>query len=98
MNRSITTGLALLLLLTQPLTAREIRTFTNKEGKQIEAELLDLRDRKVRLMVNRRPFDAPLESLSEEDQTLLKECDLKRQGKEDELYYSELIFQDDFEK
>lgn len=78
--------------------AREFRTFTNTEGKKIEAELLDLRDGKVRLMVNRRPFDVPVENLSAEDQEFLKEWDLKRKGKEDELYYTETIFEDSFDK
>jgi hypothetical protein len=78
--------------------AREIRTFTNNSGKKIEAELLDLKDGKVRLMVNRKPFDVPVETLSAEDQEFLKTWDLKRQGKEDELYYSEVVFEDDFEK
>lgn len=78
--------------------AREIRTFTNNSGKKIEAELLDVKDGKVRLMVNRKPFDVPVETLSAEDQEFLKTWDLKRQGKEDELYYSEVVFEDDFEK
>lgn len=78
--------------------AREVRTFTNNAGKKIEAELVDVRDGKARLMVNRKPFDVPVETLSAEDQEFLKTWDLKRQGKEDELYYSEVIFEDDFEK
>jgi len=80
------------------LETREIRTFTNSAGIKIEAELIDVKDGKARLIVNRKPFDVPVESLSSEDQEFLKTWDLKRQGKEDELYYSEVIFQDDFEK
>jgi hypothetical protein len=78
--------------------AREIRIFTNNSGKKIEAELLYLTEGKVRLMVNRKPFDVPVETLSAEDQEFLKAWDLKRQGRGDELYYSELVFEDDFEK
>ena len=78
--------------------AREIRIFTNNSGKKIEAELLDLTEGKVRLMVNRKPFDVPVETLSAEDQEFLKAWDLKRQGRGDELYYSEVVFEDDFEK
>ena len=78
--------------------AREIRIFTNNSGKKIEAELLDLTEGKVRLMVNRKPFDVPVETLSAEDQEFLKAWDLKRQGRGDELYYGELVFEDDFEK
>ncbi|MCB1206101.1 MAG: hypothetical protein KDN18_17705, partial [Verrucomicrobiae bacterium] len=91
-------SLILPLLLAVSSPAREMRTFTNKAGKEIEAELLDVRDGKARLMVNRKPFDVPVETLSDEDQQFLKEWDLKRQGKEDELYYSEVIYEDDFEK
>ena len=91
-------SLILPLLLAVSSPAREMRTFTNKAGKEIEAELLDVRDGKARLMVNRKPFDVPVETLSDEDQQFLKEWDLKRQGREDELYYSEVIYEDDFEK
>jgi len=87
-----------LLFDSPPAVAREIRTFTNNAGKKIEAELLDLRDGKARLMINRQVFEVPVETLSAEDQEFLKTWDLKRQGKEEELYYSELVFQDDFEK
>ncbi len=98
MNAKLPALLLIALALAVSAAAREVRTFTNAEGRQIEAELIDLRDGKVRLMVNRRPFDVPVESLSAEDQEFLREWDLKRQGKEDELHYAELIFQDDFEK
>lgn len=98
MNAKLLALSFLALLLSAATPAREFRTFTNAEGKQIEAELLDLRDGRVRLMVNRRPFDVPLESLSAEDQEFIKEWDLKRQGKEDELHYRELIFEDNFDK
>lgn len=78
--------------------ASEVRTFTNAAGKKIEAELLDVKDGKARLIVKRKPFDVPIESLSAEDQEFIKAWDLKRQGKEDELYYGELVFEDHFDK
>jgi hypothetical protein len=80
------------------LETREVRTFTNSAGKKIEAELVDVKDGKARLMVNRKPFDVPVDSLSAEDQEFIKAWDLKRQGKDDELYYSELVFEDHFDK
>jgi len=79
------------------LETREVRTFTNSAGKKIEAELIDVKEGKARLMVNRKPFDVPVDSLSAEDQEFIKAWDLKRQGKDDELYYSELVFEDHFE-
>lgn len=81
-----------------PAAARDIRTFTNLEGVTIEAELLDLRDGKVKLMKDRRVFEIPIETLSAADRESLERWDLERQGRTDELYYSELIFEDDFEK
>ncbi len=80
------------------LETREVRTFTNSAGKKIEAELIDVKDGKARLMVNRKSFDVPVETLSAEDQEFIKAWDLKRQGKDDELYYSELVFEDHFDK
>lgn len=81
--------------------AREIHTFTNLEGKKIEAELLEMKDGKIRIMANRRVFEVPVETLSEEDRAWLKEWDSKRgpgEGGAEAVYYSELIFEDDFSK
>lgn len=78
-------------------SARELRTFTNKAGKKIEAELLDVQEGKVRLRVNRQVFDIPVETLSAEDQEFLAQWNLERKGDTEEAYYSELIFEDDFE-
>lgn len=75
---------------------RVVRDFTNQEGKTIQGEVLDLRDGKVRLRVSGRVYEVPVETLSEADRTWLNEWDLKRQGKDEELYYSEVIFEDDF--
>jgi hypothetical protein len=87
-------GVAILAL---PLQARDFRDFTNLDGKTIHAELLDLKDGKVRIRTqNGRVFDVPVETLSEADRTFLTEWDAKRRGAEEELYYSEVIFQDDF--
>lgn len=84
--------------------AREIRTFTNLQGKKIEAELLDMKDGKIRIMSNRKIFEVPVETLSPEDREWLAEWDAQREpGKlgsdeKKESYYTELIFEDDFEK
>ncbi len=77
-------------------SAREFRDFTNKAGKTIKAELLDLQDGKVKIRANGRVFDVPVTDLSEADQTFLTEWDLKRKGDEESLYYSEVVFEDDF--
>lgn len=86
----------LCVLLVDPLRAREIREFTNQDGRKIEAELVDLADGTVRLRMYGKIYEVPIETLSEEDRKFLHYWDLKRQGKEEELYYSEVIFEDDF--
>lgn len=96
-------ALAVAALLTLPaLSAREVRTFTNADGKKIEAELLDVRDGKARIMANRRVFEVPVTSLSAEDQEYLKEWSANKGGGDadtkTESEYDELLFQDDFEK
>lgn len=89
-------------LIAPALTAREMRTFTNADGKKIDAELLDVRDGKVRIMANRKVFDVPVDTLSAEDQEFLKEWSAKNGSGDDKKEaaseYDELIFQDDFEK
>ena len=92
--------LACFVLTLQLSFAREVRTFTNQDGKSIEAEVLDLRDGKIRIMANRKTFEVPVETLSAEDQEWIKEWDAKRLGgteKKDESAYTELIFADDFD-
>lgn len=76
--------------------AREFRDFTNLAGKKIHGELLDVRDGKVRIRAKGQVYDISLETLSKEDQTFLYEWDLKRKGEEEQLYYKEVIFEDDF--
>lgn len=94
MKQSLTVLLISLFL--SGAAVAEIRDFTNKDGKTIQGELVDLRDGKVRLRVSGRIYDVPVETLSAGDQTWLNEWDLKRQGKDEELYFSETIFEDDF--
>jgi len=94
---------ALFGLTLQYTEARERRTLTNADGKKIEAELLSMKDGKVRIMANRRVFEVPVESLSKEDQEFLatwKPAGLGN-GEADEAeesFYTELIFEDDFSK
>jgi hypothetical protein len=81
--------------------AGEMRTLTNADGKKIEAELLGVKEGKVRIMANRRVFEVPVASLSKEDQEFLATWKpLGSIGEEEEevSYYTELIFQDDFSK
>ncbi len=88
--------LGLVSLFALPLAAREFRDFTDVKGRTINAELLDLQDGKVKIRTQGQVFEIPLETLSENDQTWLAEWDAKRQGNEEDLYYSEEIFADDF--
>jgi len=76
--------------------ARDFRELTNLEGKKIKAELLDLKDGKLKIRANSRVFEVPLDKLSQVDQAFLVEWDAKRKGTEDDLYYKELVFEDDF--
>lgn len=86
----------LISLLVSKGASREIREFTNQNGKKIEAELVDLDGGMVKLRMYGRIYEVPIESLSEEDRKFLHYWDLKKQGREDELYYSEVVFEDDF--
>ncbi|MEM1441207.1 MAG: hypothetical protein AAGF67_02625, partial [Verrucomicrobiota bacterium] len=87
---------SLCLFLSTLSIAREIREFTNQDGKKIEAELVDLKEGTVRLRMSGQIYEVPIKSLSEDDQKFLQYWDLKRQGKEEDLYYSDVIFQDNF--
>lgn len=86
----------LLLVCSVSLNAREFRDFTSTDGKTIHAELLDLKEGTVKIRANGKIFEVPVNRLSEADQTFLTEWDAKRNGNEESLYYSELIFEDDF--
>ena len=102
MKISLTLLLALIGLLSLQLTvAGEMRTLTNADGKKIEAELIGIKNGKVRIMANRRVFEVPVESLSKEDQEFLatwKPVGSVGEEEEKETYYTELIFEDDFSK
>jgi len=102
MKISLTLLLALIGLSSLQLTvAGEMRTLTNADGKKIEAELIGIKNGKVRIMANRRVFEVPVESLSKEDQEFLatwKPVGSVGEEEEKETYYAELIFEDDFSK
>ncbi len=87
---------AIALAITVAADARDFRDFTNKSGATIHAELLDMQDGVVKIRTKGNVFEVPVDSLSDEDQTWLNEWDLKRKGNEETLYYSEVIFEDDF--
>lgn len=76
--------------------ARDLRELTNLAGKKIKAELLDLQEGSLKIRANSRVFEVPVNKLSEADQSFLKEWDTRRRGDEKQLYYSELLFKDDF--
>jgi len=89
--------IALIMVMTlQVAGARDFRELTNLEGRKIKAELLDLKEGKLKIRANSRVFEVPLDKLSEQDQTFLVEWDAKRKGNEDDLYYKDLVFKDDF--
>ncbi len=104
MKLSPTLLVALFGLTLQYTEAREMRTLTNADGKKIEAELISMKDGKVRIMANRRVFEVPVASLSKEDQEFLASWKPAgsegEEGEEGEVasYYTELIFEDDFSK
>ncbi|MAS97287.1 MAG: hypothetical protein CMO55_29190 [Verrucomicrobiales bacterium] len=76
--------------------AREFRTITNSAGVSIEAEILDYSEGTLKIRSQRKVFEIPVDTLSQADQDWIAEWDAKRQGKEEDLYYSEVIFEDDF--
>jgi hypothetical protein len=86
----------MVMLVTVTAQARDFRDFTNKSGTTIHAELLDMQDGVVKIRTKGQVFDIPLATLSDEDQKWLTEWDLKLKGNEETLYYSEVIFEDDF--
>ena len=77
--------------------ARDFRDLTNLEGKTIKAELLDLtQDGIVKVNVNLRPFEIPLNQLSTEDQAWIKAWNSKRKTGAQESLFTREIFADDF--
>jgi hypothetical protein len=77
--------------------ARDFRDLTNLEGKTIKAELLDLtQDGIVKVNVNLRPFEIPLNQLSTEDQAWIKAWNSKRKTGAQESLFTREIFVDDF--
>lgn len=100
---SFFTGCLLVLLSSLSSDARESRTFTNLQGKKIEAELIDVKDGKVRLLFNRKTVEVPLDTLSAEDQAWLAEQSSKpalgadeEKGGDAASEYTEVMFTDDF--
>ena len=88
--------LAVALFATTIASANDYREFTNSEGVKINAEVLDLKDGIVQIRRGGTNYDVPVANLSAEDQEWLKAWDMKRQGLEDEIPYTELVFEDDF--
>lgn len=58
----------------------EARAFTNKAGKTINAELLDIKGEKVQLKVGRKTFLVPIVSLSEADQAYIENWEMEKQA------------------
>ena len=89
-------GAFLLLAISVSLSAREFRDLTNANGATIHAEILELNGETLKIRTNGKVFDVPVASLSEADQSWITEWDAKQRGAEEELYYSEVVFEDDF--
>jgi len=85
-----------LVFLAFSVTARDFRDLTNESGATIHAEIIDFEGGMLKIRTNGKNFDVPVASLSGADQAWITEWDAKRRGAEDELYYSETIFEDDF--
>ncbi|BCX48006.1 hypothetical protein HAHE_19140 [Haloferula helveola] len=76
----------LVLLLGASFSMAEPRTFTNTEGQTVEAELVAVRDGAAVLqLANRSIAKVPLTSLSEADQTFVKEWWEKNKNKLDPM-------------
>ncbi len=89
----------LTLLILQPIHAREFRDLTNSEGNKIKAELLDLRDQKLKIRFKGRVFELPMDKLSQEDQIFVAKWQANRnEGKSETENPSDMetIFEDDF--
>lgn len=86
----------LAVALTTVVQARDFRDLTNKSGATIQAEILDMNEGVVKIRAKGQVHEVPLDTLSDEDQKWLTEWDLKRKGNGETLYYSEVIFEDDF--
>lgn len=87
----------------QVAESRESRTFTNLQGKKIEAELIEVKDGKASLLFNGRKVEVPINTLSPEDQAWLSEQSAKpplgageEKGGDGASEYTEVMFQDDF--
>lgn len=63
-----TRALMLAVLATAFSGTADERTFTNSEGRQIRAELIEVSDDKATLKMDGRNFEVPVSSLSDEDQ------------------------------
>jgi hypothetical protein len=97
MKSRLVLAASLLSLASLTGSAREFRDLTNRDGKTIKAELLDLTaEGMVKVNVNLRPFEIPLSQLSEADQQWLKQWDLKRKQGKEAAYFSRELFADDF--
>ncbi len=95
---TIRTGIAIAIILmcTTLTEARDFRDLTNRDGRKIKAEILDLSEGILKIRSKGKTFEVSVETLSAEDQKWLAEWDKKRKGTDDESYYDEVIFEDDF--
>jgi hypothetical protein len=102
-NRAFLTlrGLAVLssVFAFAPLHAKEMREITDVKGRKIEAELIELTEKNsVKVRINGKPFDIPLDQLVKEDQEWLREWAEEKKDAAEGNEYAKVLFSDDFAK
>lgn len=92
--------LAAMLLVVCPVSATaEIRELTDVKGRKISADLIELTEKEtLKMRVNGKPFEIPLDQLVEADREWLKEWNEDKKIAAEGDAYGKEIFADSFEK
>ncbi|HVJ45847.1 MAG TPA: hypothetical protein VM511_05630, partial [Luteolibacter sp.] len=81
------------------LHGKEIREITDVKGRKIQAELVELTEKdSVKIKVNGKAFDIPLDQLVKEDQDWIRSWDEEKKDAAAGNEYSKELFADDFAK
>lgn len=91
---------ACLLGITSPISsAGETRELTNLQGVKIQADVQELTaEGTLKVKIKGKPFDIPLDQLSEADREWARSWDEARKASAEGDEYSKAIFSDDFSK
>jgi len=82
-----------------PVHGKEIREITDVKGRKIQAELVELTEKdSVKIKVNGKAFDIPLDQLVKEDQEWLRSWAEEKKDAAEGNEYSKELFADDFTK